>query len=400
MRTAAETRRYFPLHEYEDRWSRTWNEIVRRGHDAALIWGKTGFVYERAMDMIYLANYCSTQEQEPDTRFWQARSFSAVLFAGSGEPELHIDEPRPAGDIVAIPRVVSHLDVIGGVIGALREHRLEGRVALVGTDFLPVKYARQIEEALPGVEFVPEDDLMHRVRRIKSARELDCIREGGAIAARAIGRLMEALIAGRSEAEAAAEGAHEVIRSGGSFHAMPSCHGRHTENFVTDPLTGYSRLAPVEGDLVRAWIFGPIFQGYWLDPGRTSVCGGRPTDGQKSLIEDCIAIVEGVMDAVGPGVRVRDVADVGERLHARAGGRTGQGGEMWPYFGHGNGGMWEPPLIHKDLCEEDETFEEGMVASSETFLFREGIGGAGFEQNYIVGSRGVEVVTPAPMVWW
>jgi hypothetical protein len=41
-----------------------------------------------------------------------------------------------------------------------------------------------------------------------------------------------------------------------------------------------------------------------------------------------------------------------------------------------------------------------MVASSETFLFREGIGCAGFEQNYIVGSDGVEVITPAPMVWW
>ena len=37
MQTAAESRRYFPLHEYKDRWSRTWNEIVRRGYDAALI---------------------------------------------------------------------------------------------------------------------------------------------------------------------------------------------------------------------------------------------------------------------------------------------------------------------------------------------------------------------------
>ena len=400
MQAAAGFRRYFPLHEYEDRWSRTWSEVRRRGYDAALIWGKTGFVYERAMDLIYLANYSSTQEQEPDTRFWQARSFSAVSLPEAASRSF-ISMSRARRTISSRRRrFVSHLDVVSGVIDALRDRRIEGRVAFVGSDFLPVKYARQIETALPGIEFVPEDDLMRRVRRLKSERELDCFREGGLIAARGISRLMEALIAGKSEAEAAAEGAHEVISAGGNFHAIPCCHGRYTEDFVTDPLTGYSRAAPAEGDLVRAWIFGPIFQGYWLDPGRTAVCGGKPTAEQKSLIEDSIGIVDGVIDAVRPGVKVRDVADVGERLRAQAGGETGQGGEMWPYFGHGNGGMWEPPLIHKDLCGEDEVFEEGMVASSEIFLSREGIGCAGFEQNYIVGPNGAEVITPAPMVWW
>ncbi len=393
-------RRYFPIGEYEERWKKTQNEIARRGYDTALIWGKTGFVYERAMDLIYLANYNSTQEQEPDTRLWQARSFSAVLFVGQDEPELHIDEPHPGADIIPLQRVVSHLDVVAGVIHALRERKITGKVALVGTDFLPVKYARQIEDALPEIEFVPQDDLMRHVRRIKSPLELDCFREGGEIAGRGISRLMEALIAGKSEAEAAAEAAYEVIRRGGNFHAIPCCHGEFTGDFVVDPLNGYSRSAPKTGDLVRAWIFGPIFQGYWLDPGRTSVCGGKPTPDQRTLIEDSIRIVEGVMDAVKPGVKVRDVAAAGERLRAEAGGVTGQGGEMWPYFGHGNGGMWEPPLIHVELCDADETFEEGMVASSETFLFREGTGGAGFEQNYIVGPSGVEVIIPAPMVWW
>ena len=95
-------RRYFPIGEYEERWKKTQNEIARRGYDTALIWGKTGFVYERAMDLIYLANYNSTQEQEPDTRLWQARSFSAVLFVGQDEPELHIDESHPGADIIPL----------------------------------------------------------------------------------------------------------------------------------------------------------------------------------------------------------------------------------------------------------------------------------------------------------
>jgi Xaa-Pro aminopeptidase len=211
---------------------------------------------------------------------------------------------------------------------------------------------------------------------------------------------METMIAGKSEAEAAAAAAFEVIRAGGNYHAIPCCHGRYSENFVTDPLNGYSVEVPNQGDIVRGWIFGPIFQGYWLDPGRTAVCGGAPSPEQRRLIEDCAGIVDGVMQAVRPGVRVKDVAAVGDRLKEAAGGASGQGGEMWPYYGHGNGGMWEPPLIHADLCDDDEIFEEGMVASSETFLYREGVGGAGFEQNYIVRKDGVEVITNAPMIWW
>ena len=392
--------RYFPLDEYHARWTRVRQEITRRGYDIALIWGKTGFVYERAMDVIYLANYHSTQEQEPDTRLWQARSFSALLFVGDETPELHIDEPDPRLDIIATDRVVPHLDVISGVAEALKARKIEGEVAFVGSDFLPVKYARQLEASTPGIDYVPEDDLVRRARRVKSPREHDCFREGGAIASRAVGRLMEELILGKTEAEAAAAAAYEVVRAGGTYHAIPCCHGPYTKDFVVEPLTGYSLEAPKPGDIVRGWVFGPIFQGYWLDPGRTAVCGGQPAPEQRRLIEDCAGIVEGVMAAVRAGVKVKEVARLGDRLQDAAGGVSGQGGEMWPYYGHGNGGMWEPPLIHVDLCEDDEVFEEGVVASAETFLYREGVGGAGFEQNYIVGKDGVEVITTAPMLWW
>jgi hypothetical protein len=33
------------------------------------------------------------------------------------------------------------------------------------------------------------------------------------------------------------------------------------------------------------WIYGPIFEGYWLDPGRTAICANRPTSAQKALLE-------------------------------------------------------------------------------------------------------------------
>jgi len=62
--------------------------------------------------------------------------------------------------------------------------------------------------------------------------------------------------------------------------------------------------------------------------------------------------------------------------------------------------MWEPPFLHPELCGADEVFEENMVASAETFLYRAGVGSAGIETNDIVGKEGVEVITPSPLLWW
>ena len=391
---------YFSREEYERRWDAVHAEIERRGYEVALVFGQTGFNYERSMDLLYLSGYASAQEHEPDTALWNARSYAAVILEPGRPPELHTDEADPPTDLIAVDDAFGHDDVIAGVARALNARGIDRRVAFVGDDFLPMRYGRQLAAASPTLELIAEDDLLSTVRRIKSPPELDCLRHAGEIVSRAVNRLMEGLIRGDRESEAAAAAAAEVVRAGGAYHAIPCCHGEDTERFVLNPLTGYSELSPDPGDLVRGWVFGPIYQGYWLDPGRTAVCGGQPTPEQRALVEDCADFVQRIIDAVRPGVRVRDVAALGNRMKADLGGGASQGGEMWPYFGHGNGSMWESPRIHATLAGPDEKFEAGMVASSELFLSRPGVGCAGIEQNYIVTDTGTEVITTSPLVWW
>jgi Xaa-Pro aminopeptidase len=226
--------RYFPIEEYEERWKKVYAEMARRGHETALIWGKTSGVYERSGDMLYLTNFFSTHSgQEPDCELWNARGFSAVILRGDEVPELHTDEAEPRLDIIATDRFHGHYDVIKGVADALIRRGIEGPVAIVGTDFLPVKYARQLEEYTPNISYVPDDDLVRDVRRIKSPRELDCFREGGEIVTRGLTALMEAMIAGKTEGEAAA-GAKVVTEAGGTWHRIPISHGataRYLESF-------------------------------------------------------------------------------------------------------------------------------------------------------------------------
>jgi Xaa-Pro aminopeptidase len=392
---------YFPKEEYEARWSKVYDEMDRRGFDAAVIWGRSAGTYERCGDVLYLTNFYSNHSgHELDNRLWNGRSFSAVILAERQVPELHIDEPEVRTDVIATDHVVPHLyDSISGTAEGVNARKLEGEVALVGWDFLPAKYFQQLQAATPQVEWIPADDLLRSVRRIKSPRELDCYRHAGMIASRALNKLMEGLMSGKAESEAAAAAASEVIGAGGNFHMIPVNHGDTMHYFCRSPLTGFSEDAPAPGDMVRGWVYGPIYQGYWLDPGRTAISGGDGTSERRQLIEKCAEIVDACIDAIRPGVSAVEVGRLGDAMQREAGGQVDVAGQQWPLYGHGVGLFWEPPIIGPETADPDEVFTADMTLGVEAFLAREGVGAAGFEQNIIVHEDGNELLTTTPMIW-
>ncbi len=393
--------RPFPLEEFEARWQRAHDEIARKGYEAAVVWGKTSGVYERSGDMLYLTNFYSTHSgQEPDTELWNGRSYSAVIMKPGEVPELITDEAEARFDIIATDRFHGLYDPIKGVADALKARGIKGKVALVGTDFLAMKYWLQLEAATPDVDWVPDDDLVRNLRRIKSPRELDLFREAGALVTRAHLAMMEALIAGKSEGEAAGAGGKILLEGGGSWHRIAISHGANSQFLESDPLTGFSTRAPAVGDIVHGFIYGPILKGYWLDPGRTAVCGGKPTAGQKALIESLVDVMHKLMAEIRPGVKVKMVGELGDKLSMESGYFNEVLKTNWPYYGHGNGCMWERPYIEPRLCGDDEIFEENMVASVEGFFTSKGVGTAVFETNYIIKADGLEEITQVPHLFW
>ena len=218
--------RYFPVEEYENRRARVLAEMKARGYEIAVIWGRGAGGHERGQDTLYLTNYYSSASgQEPDNALLNGRAYCALVLSARDEPELHVDLPGRRGDLFAIDRVVDHYNPIEGVARALNARNVEGDVALVGSDFLPHLYFEQLRSATPQITWNHENDLVQSVRRIKSWRELECYREGGEIATRAITRYVEGLISGKREADAAADAAGEIIRSGGAFLMLPCNHG-------------------------------------------------------------------------------------------------------------------------------------------------------------------------------
>ena len=394
--------RYFSLDEYRRRWAGVEAEIVRRGYEVALVWGKSTFTYERSMDVLYLTNFFSSLSgQEPDSSAWNARGFACVILRPGFEPEIVHGDVNPRPERLATQNQHDHMDPIAALAETLKRYGVEGRVAFVGADTLPVKYARQLEAATPGIEYVFEDDLVARVRRIKSAAELELFRAGAEIADAALIALIEAMIAGKSEAEAATAAVQELFARGGYFQRIAIAHGETTNFLESTPMHGFSTDVPEPGDLFHADLLGPPLEGYWLDPARTAVVGAKPTPEQRSLIEDCNRIMtEGIEANVKAGVKIHDVAQATKHLRDEVGGDASEFDANWPQFGHSNGNMWEAPYISLVACDESEVFEENMVFGGETFLTREGVGTAEVENNWIVTKDGIELLTKTPLEWW
>lgn len=395
---------YFPRDEYEDRWSRTLAQVREHGLEWALIWGRTGGTYERHSDIVYLSNYYSSQSgHEYDSDAWMGVSFSALLLGPDDEPTLIVDEPDFPPELMPLSaaNVGWHHDVIRGAAAAVRAKGIT-RLAHVGTDFLPVKYARVLERELPEVEFIEIEDLVRNVRRRKSAREIDCYREIGEKVTAAMDVMVATAVRGGvTQAEVAARGTAELMRRGGVPHMVPVSSGETLFRHCGDPLLGFSPDVTLEdGDMVRMWIYGPVYQGYWSDPGRTVIVGGRGTSQQRELIAHANEIVTKLSEEMRPGRSVGEIVRMGNEMRAATATTDDQPGKMWPIYGHGVGLFWEEPWLHEDATGDATVFHEGQTASTEVFLHWEGVGSAGVEQNFIVGEEGPELLTTTNLECW
>ena len=389
--------RYFPIDEYENRWARVHEEMIRRGFETAVVFGRGGGTTDNCGDVLYLSNHYAISGGM-DSLIWTARSFAGVILQPGQAPQLHIDEPEARRDLVSISDVVSSNHPFESVAKALVERGVHGRVALVGTHFIPIKYYRQLEAIAPGIEWVPADDLVRTVRRIKSERELDCYRYAGETATLAVNALMEGLVSGRSEREAAGEAARIAIGRGARLQMIGTNHGETLGFDQRFPLTGYSEDVPAPGDIVTGTLHGPLYQGYYLDPGRTGVRGPANAD-QRRLIEAASGIVHRLSDMLRPGARLLEVAAEGDRMTAAFGGSISPIMKNFPFYGHGIGLGFELPRISTTMSMPEDVVEANMVFGVEAFLSLDGVGAAFYEDILIIGETGNELITRSPSMF-
>jgi Xaa-Pro dipeptidase len=402
---------FFTRDEYTERWKKVATAMAVQGYETLLVWQRAAGTFDRIGDVYWLTNFVmnGTGQDPASDEVGAPYTFSAVLIRRGREPELHVGLPASDLDLsqVVCGKVVSHpQNLVTGLAEYLRVQGIEGRVALVGDDILPGMYDRRLRQYTPQIEWFPDETLLLGAQLIKSARELEAFRQAGDIVTRALTAVMEDMTRGCSSAKAASRAAAIILSEGGGFYRIDIHHGPSTEHRVlSNSLYGYDTTLPVPGELVRAWIYGPILQGYWLDPGRSAICSNKPSHEQRALLEGAVEVVDALVAAMKPGVTPRELGILGGNI-ARKHGYFDHPQLNVPLLGHGLGTNFIPCVIPIGEGEVDATgrlrydepLQAGMVMAAEIFLTHPGIGTAGFEQNVIITGTGTELLTKTPML--
>ncbi|MGH7930106.1 MAG: M24 family metallopeptidase, partial [Candidatus Binatia bacterium] len=380
---------FFSQEEYVARWAKVQAAMQDRGYENLIVWQRSAGTYDRVGDVYWLTNFkANGTGQDPASEEYCAPfTFAAVLFRKGREPELHFGMPDDELALAVDPstvvcgKLVTHeKGLMRGLSEYLAREGIEGRVAVVGDDVLPGMYDRILRRHTLQIQWVSDETFLYEPQSVKSPRELEAFRTAGEIITKALTSAMEAMIGGKTAARAAAGAAEIIIGAGGGFHRIDINHGPASERLIlSNDLYGYSAKAAAPGDFIRIWIYGPIFEGYWLDPGRTAICGNQPTAAQKALIDATVEIVDRIVDAAVPGRTLQEVGVIGAEVAKKICAADHELGSH--LFGHGLSTNFsgqtipvgdQPPSW--DLPTTDLPIAPGMVLASEAFLTHPGIG--------------------------
>lgn len=268
-------------------------------------------------------------------------------------------------------------------------------------DHVNLDFRRQLEEALPGVEFVDIGQPSMWMRTIKSLEEQTLIRHGTRICDLGGAACVAAVKAGVPEHEVAIATTNAMIRA--IAETFPYVELMDTWTWFQSGINTDGAHNPVtnrkvqSGDILSLNTFPMIF-GYYTALERTLFCD-HVDDVSLDIWEKNVAVHRRGLELIKPGARCKDIAiELNEMyrewdlLKYRSFGYGHSFGVLSHYYGREAG---------VELREDIETvLEPGMVVSMEPMvMLPEGMPGAGGYREHdilIIKEDGAENITGFP----
>ncbi len=268
-------------------------------------------------------------------------------------------------------------------------------------DHVSLDFRRQLEEALPGVEFVDIGQPSMWMRTIKSAEEQTLIREGARICDVGGAACAAAIKAGVAEHEVAIATTNAMVRE--IAKSFPFVELMDTWTWFQSGINTDGAHNPVtnrvvqSGDILSLNTFPMIF-GYYTALERTLFCD-HVDDVSLDIWQKNVAVHRRGLELIKPGARCKDIAiELNEMyrewdlLKYRSFGYGHSFGVLSHYYGREAG---------VELREDIETvLEPGMVVSMEPMvMLPEGAPGAGGYREHdilIVKEDGADNITGFP----
>jgi Xaa-Pro aminopeptidase len=246
--------------------------------------------------------------------------------------------------------------------------------------------------AQQGLQLADADELLQAARIIKTADEIELLKQSAAVCEAALYELEAAIRPGVTE--------HELL--GVFWHKMLALGGEHCSTRLlvsghkTNPWFHEAGSKPVRpGDLVGidTDMIGP--EGYLCDVSRTFLCGDRPTPVQREAYQVAYDFIQGTIELCTPGRRYADLAAKVPRCP------DGYRAQRYRVILHGTGCDDEPPFIPyadstTNVMPEGE-LRENMVVSVEFYAGKVGEqDGVKLEEEVWITAKGPVVLSLYP----
>jgi Xaa-Pro dipeptidase len=271
-----------------------------------------------------------------------------------------IRSKAPAGTDIAVWREFK-FEAMQVLADVLRKRGLaEARIG-IELDYLPAADFTELRELLPGAEFKGAQNLLARLRQIKTPGEIEVLRRLSRIADKAITDAYHCVHAGASEMELAAALTRGVYEQGAEyFKLMIVATGERSVFPNVGPTTRILR----HGDVCRVEIF-PMLGGYHAGVCRTAAVAAPPPEAER-IWANLTACKHLLLDAIKPGASSRAIYEL------YLGKLRELGLPPIAFVGHGIGlHLHEDPYLGPT---DDQPLEAGMVLGIEPLVYETGFG--------------------------
>jgi Xaa-Pro aminopeptidase len=273
--------------------------------------------------------------------------------------------PDPAGDCVK------------KLVEFILENKLTASRIGIERNALPFSIAQMLRERFPLMEWINVSAALTRLKSIKDADEIDCIRQAARLADIGQATVLKFARDGMSELELFSLAHRNMETETGSRLPLMAdlSSGSRTASGGGMPTNNIIRT----GDLLLS-DFTPCLNGYWGDSCNTIVVGSSPTAAQKKTFVRVREALEIGIQAMKPGVRA-DTIDRLMRDHI---------GNYPHHSGHGVGTMYHESL--RIVPYNDAVLEKDMVIALEPAIYENDYG-IRLEHLMLVTSSDAEVLT-------
>lgn len=261
-----------------------------------------------------------------------------------------------------------------------------------GSRYLSPAQFDQFHEAFSAAQILDATDIVPGCMLIKSAAELDYIRQAAAITVRGMRSAIEAVDIGRTDNEIAAAAFFELIAGGSEYMSSDPivCVGQNS----AIPHGHFRNRRVASGDTVLLEM--SACAGRYSAPLMRAIAIGKPDPVVVSMASACKEALEAIILEMGPGLRFADAAARGKKLIARAGDDMIFHGTYAYSIGAGFPGVsWaDCPIEVRE--RGTEYFVPGMVFHLPISLRYQGRFGVAVSETVAITELGTEVLTCFP----